>query len=125
MGEFPRAQPRDFRMAKKAMPTTYRWRITLIKGTPAKYLGDVEATDEKAAIGDRNVAQRGSVGLKASRSKSLAACLVLRPPLPFPALLAVAKNQGSVECRGHRSSRKRHILRKRCSECPCHRTYAE
>jgi hypothetical protein len=26
------------------------WRVSLIKGTPAKFLGDVHAADEKAAI---------------------------------------------------------------------------
>jgi hypothetical protein len=29
---------------------TVRWRISLLKGTPAKFLGYVEASDEKAAI---------------------------------------------------------------------------
>jgi hypothetical protein len=29
---------------------TVRWRITLIKDTPAKFLGYVEAPDEKAAV---------------------------------------------------------------------------
>jgi hypothetical protein len=28
----------------------FRWRATLIKGTPAKYTGYVEAADEKTAI---------------------------------------------------------------------------
>jgi hypothetical protein len=29
---------------------TVRWRISLLKGTPAKFLGYIEAPDEKAAI---------------------------------------------------------------------------
>lgn len=37
--------------AKKIKPREqlHRWRATLIKGTPAKYLGYVEAADEKSA----------------------------------------------------------------------------
>lgn len=36
-------------MVKKAK-SLHRWRISLIKGTPAKYLGYVEAADEKSAL---------------------------------------------------------------------------
>jgi hypothetical protein len=41
-------------MAKKhdrlaGTKATVRWRISLLKGTPAKFLGYVEAADEKAA----------------------------------------------------------------------------
>ena len=36
-------------MAKKSKPS-HRWRVTLIKGTPAKFLGYVDAADEKSAI---------------------------------------------------------------------------
>jgi hypothetical protein len=38
-------------MAKKTKPRErlFRWRVTLIKGTPAKYLGYVDAPDEEAA----------------------------------------------------------------------------
>jgi hypothetical protein len=63
-------------MAKKprwlaGTKATVRWRISLLKGTPAKFLGYIEAPDEKAAIeaaakeykiadvlGDRLVARR-------------------------------------------------------------------
>jgi hypothetical protein len=39
-------------MAKKPSPAKapVRWRISLLKGTPAKFLGYIEASDEKAAI---------------------------------------------------------------------------
>jgi hypothetical protein len=40
-------------MAKKAKPKekrVHRWRVTLITGTPARYLGYVDAPDEKSAI---------------------------------------------------------------------------
>ena len=41
------------RMAKakqsKPRERLFRWRATLIKGTPAKYLGHVDAPDEEAA----------------------------------------------------------------------------
>ena len=38
--------------AKKTKPKEHlhRWRATLIKGTPAKYLGHIYAADEKSAI---------------------------------------------------------------------------
>ena len=36
-------------MAKPPKPVP-RWRISLLKGTPAKLLGHVYASDEKAAI---------------------------------------------------------------------------
>jgi len=35
---------------KPSKPAAHRWRITLIKATPAKYLGSVDAPDEAAAI---------------------------------------------------------------------------
>ena len=37
--------------AKKARPQErlFRWRATLIKGTPARYLGYVDAPDEETA----------------------------------------------------------------------------
>ena len=44
-------------MAKKPLrprlsgtKATVRWRISMLKGTPAKFLGYIEAPDEKAAI---------------------------------------------------------------------------
>jgi hypothetical protein len=37
-------------MSKKAKPTAQRWRVTLIRGTPAKFLGYVDAPDETSAI---------------------------------------------------------------------------
>jgi hypothetical protein len=39
-------------MAKKPHPAKapVRWRISLLKGAPAKFLGHVYATDEQAAI---------------------------------------------------------------------------
>jgi 1,2-phenylacetyl-CoA epoxidase PaaB subunit len=36
-------------MAKKLKPLP-RWRVSLIKGTPAKMLGFVHAADEKSAL---------------------------------------------------------------------------
>ena len=36
-------------MPKQPKPVP-RWRISLLKGTPAKFLGYIEASDEKAAI---------------------------------------------------------------------------
>ena len=36
-------------MAKKAK-RLYDWRVTLLRATPAKYLGHVQATDELSAI---------------------------------------------------------------------------
>jgi len=38
--------------AKRTKPAEHlsRWRMTLIKGTPAKYLGHVHAKDEAEAI---------------------------------------------------------------------------
>ena len=41
MAKARKTKPRDFQ---------HRWRATLIKGTPAKYLGHVEAPDEETAI---------------------------------------------------------------------------
>jgi hypothetical protein len=35
---------------RKPAKTLHRWRITLIKATPAKYLGYVQAADEKSAV---------------------------------------------------------------------------
>jgi hypothetical protein len=35
---------------KPKSPAFARWRISLLKGTPAQFLGYVEAPDEKAAI---------------------------------------------------------------------------
>jgi hypothetical protein len=38
-------------MTKKPKPPElHRWRISLLKGTPAKFVGYVEAPDEQAAI---------------------------------------------------------------------------
>jgi len=37
-------------MSKKPKPTTHRWRVSIIRGTPAKFLGYVDATDENSAI---------------------------------------------------------------------------
>jgi hypothetical protein len=46
MAKKPNA-PRETPAVSATLP---RWRISLLKGTPAKFLGYVEAPDEKAAI---------------------------------------------------------------------------
>jgi hypothetical protein len=44
-----RKRPSESR-GKTRPQESHRWRITLIKGTPAKFLGYVHAPDEKTAI---------------------------------------------------------------------------
>jgi len=38
------------RKKSPSMPAEYRWQISLIKATPAKYLGSVYAPDERSAL---------------------------------------------------------------------------
>jgi hypothetical protein len=37
-------------VARKKAKTAQHWRVTLLKGTPAKYVGRVEAADRQSAI---------------------------------------------------------------------------
>src|SRR5262249_13246009 len=53
-GQSQKSKPRDHQV---------RWSISLIKATPAKYLGQVFATTESDAIKEFNVAENLRIGL--------------------------------------------------------------